>query len=49
MIPIFNIGLSYYVEDMLVFIFSLLSMIKIVYEIYKVEHEEEYEKRIRPQ
>lgn len=45
-IAIFDIGLSYYLEDMMVIVLSFLSMIKIVYEIYQVEHPHEFESRI---
>jgi len=45
-IAIFDIGLSYYIEDMLVIVLSFLSMLKIVYEIFQVEHHNEYETRI---
>lgn len=37
---IFNIGLSNNYENKLVMIFSFLSIIKVVYEIFKVEHKD---------
>jgi hypothetical protein len=46
-IAIFNIGLPYYIEDMMVIILSFFSMMKIVYEINEVEHPEEYEGRVK--
>jgi hypothetical protein len=44
---ILNIGFSPYIENMIVIVFSFLSMVKVVFEIYRVEHHEEYEKRVR--
>ena len=46
-IPILHMGFSYYVEDMLIIILSFFSMLKVVYEIYNVEHHHEYERRVR--
>ncbi|MBI2208509.1 hypothetical protein HYU50_03360 [Candidatus Woesearchaeota archaeon] len=46
-IPILNIGLSYQVEDVLILLLSFLSMAKVVYELYKVEHHHEYERRMK--
>ena len=46
-VAILNIGLSYYIEDMLIILLSLLSMAKVVYELYKVEHHHEYERRMK--
>ena len=46
-VAILNIGLSYYAEDMLILILSFFSMVKIVYEIYNVEHHREYERRVK--
>ena len=46
-VAILNIGLSYYAEDMLILILSFFSMVKIVYELYNVEHHHEYESRMK--
>jgi len=46
-IAVFDIGLSYYVEDMIVIVMSFLSIVKVVYEIYDVEHHHEFERRIK--
>ena len=46
-VAILNIGLSYYIEDMLIMVLSFLSMARIVYEIHKVEHPHEYERRLK--
>ena len=46
-VAILNIGLSYYVEDMLILILSFFSMVKIVYELYNIEHHHEYESRMK--
>ena len=46
-VAILNIGLSYYVEDMLILILSFFSMVKIVYELYNIEHHHEYERRMK--
>lgn len=46
-VAILNIGLSYYAEDMLILILSFFSMVKIVYELYNVEHHHEYEGRMK--
>ena len=46
-VAILNIGLSYYVEDMLIILLSLLSMAKVVYERYKEEHHPANERRMK--
>ena len=46
-IPLLGLGFSYYTEDLLVLGLSILSMIKVIYEIWKVEHHHEYERRVR--
>ena len=46
-VPILNLGLSYYTEDILILSLSVLSMIKVVYEIYEIEHHHEYERRLK--
>jgi len=46
-IAILHIGLPYYTEDILVMALSFLSISKVVYEIYRVEHHHQYEKRIK--
>ena len=46
-IPILNIGLSYEVDDTLILFLSFLCIVKVVHEIYKVEHHHEYERRIK--
>ena len=46
-IPILNIGLSYLVDDTLILFLSFLCIIRVVYELYKVEHHHEYERRIK--
>lgn len=46
-VAILNLGLSYYVEDMLIILLSFLSMARVVYELYKVEHHHEYERRMK--
>ena len=45
-IPILNMGLSYQVDDTLILFLSFLCIIRVVYELYKVEHHHEYERRI---
>jgi len=46
-VAILNIGLSYYIEDMIIIMLSFLSMVKVVYELYNVEHHHEYEIRLK--
>ena len=46
-VAILNIGLSYYIEDMIIILLSFLSMVKVVYELYNVEHHHEYESRLK--
>ena len=46
-IAIFNLNMPYYLEDLAVLGLSILSMLKVVYEIYKIEHSDEYEERIK--
>ncbi|MBU0470998.1 MAG: hypothetical protein KKF65_00095 [Nanoarchaeota archaeon] len=38
-VPIFGTGLSYDGEDVLVMILCILSMVKVIQEIIKVEHQ----------
>lgn len=44
---ILDIGLSFYIEDMLIMVLSFIAMLMVVYEIHKVEHPHEYEKRMK--
>ena len=46
-VAILNIGPSYYIEDMLIMLLSLAAMVMVVYEIHKVEHHHEYERRMK--
>jgi len=46
-ISILSLGLPYYAEDMTIILLSILSMLKVVYEIYRVEHRHEFERRIK--
>ena len=42
-----GIGLGYYTEDILIMALSVLSMLKVVHELYKVESHKEYEQSIK--
>ena len=46
-VPILIIGLPYYIEDMVVLILAVLSLLKVVHEIYNIESHKEYEARIK--
>ena len=46
-VPILSIGLPYYIEDMVVLILAVLSLLKVVHEIYNIESHKEYEARIK--
>jgi len=45
-VALMDIGLSAYEENMIIIGLSLLSMLKVVYEIWKVEHPEAYERKL---
>jgi len=36
--PLLGIGMDYYIEDSLVIVFSLLAMIKVIYEIHTIDN-----------
>ncbi|MBW2976800.1 hypothetical protein KY347_05125 [Candidatus Woesearchaeota archaeon] len=46
-IAVFSIGLPYYTENMLVLVLSAVSVLRVVYEIYRVEHPYIYERRLK--
>lgn len=46
-IPILNIGLSYAEEDLIVLALSIASILRVAYELFKVEHHHEYERRLK--
>ena len=46
-ISMLSIGLGYYDEDILIIVLSLLSMLKVAHELYKVESHKEYERSIK--
>ena len=46
-ISMLGIGLGYYTEDILIMALSVLSMLKVVHELYKVESHKEYEQSIK--
>ena len=46
-VAILNIGLSFYVENMMIIAFSFISILMVLYEIVKVEHHHEYERRMK--
>ena len=46
-IPILNIGLSYAEEDLIVLALSIASIVRVVYELFRVERHHEYENRMK--
>ncbi|MBS3131214.1 hypothetical protein J4212_02160 [Candidatus Woesearchaeota archaeon] len=46
-VAIFNLGMSYYAENMIVLVFSFLSIGKVVHEIYRIESHAELEERMK--
>ena len=45
--PIFDIGMPYYIVDWLIILLSVLSLLKLLLELIKIETKEEFEKRIK--
>ena len=43
---ILNIGLDYFQENVIIIVLAILSMIKVIYEIYRIEHPSKYERRV---
>jgi len=46
-IAVFQIGLGYMTENWIIMVLSVLAMMRIVYDIYLIEHHDEYEERVR--
>ena len=44
---VFQLGLGFRAENIAVMVFSLLAMVRVVIELYGIEHHHEYEARIK--
>ena len=45
-IAVFQIGLDHYTENWIAMVLCVLGLIRVIYELYRIEHHKEYEDRI---